>query len=192
MGRRHAGPFSFVVLCRNGATRRRALKLSIFGNPAMLFTWRLIALVLCALSLGPSFAHALEAPPRLNLWPPELWRETTVFRGQFAVFGLLGGPLDGGAVIVTAGLAWLTRGQGAAFRWALAAAVAFAASLAVWIVVVNGANHIMAGWRPGPLPADFQAVRTRWEGGHIAIAAIKALGFAALAVSCLITPSGRR
>ena len=34
-----------------------------------------LALLLAALSLGASYAHVLEAPPRLNDWPPELWRE---------------------------------------------------------------------------------------------------------------------
>ena len=38
----------------------------------------MIAAVIAALSLGPSFAHVLEAGPRLSVWPPQLWRETTV------------------------------------------------------------------------------------------------------------------
>lgn len=29
-----------------------------------------LALLLGALSLGPSFAHVLEAYPRLTIWPP--------------------------------------------------------------------------------------------------------------------------
>jgi hypothetical protein len=32
--------------------------------------WRLLTLVISALSLGPSFAHVLEAYPRLSLWAP--------------------------------------------------------------------------------------------------------------------------
>jgi hypothetical protein len=52
-----------------------------------------MALVLAALDLAPSPAHALEAPPRLARWPIELWRETTVSNGQFAVLGVIGGPL---------------------------------------------------------------------------------------------------
>ena len=35
------------------------------------------AILVMALSLGPSFAHLLEAPPRLTAWPPELWREAS-------------------------------------------------------------------------------------------------------------------
>lgn len=32
----------------------------------------LVSLLLAVLSLGPSFAHVLEAPPRLFVWAPEL------------------------------------------------------------------------------------------------------------------------
>ena len=53
----------------------------------------LFVLTLAALSLGPSFAHVLEAPPRLTIWSPELWREATVFNGQFQLFATIGGPL---------------------------------------------------------------------------------------------------
>ena len=66
-------------------------------------TLRFISLLVTALSRGPSFAHVLEAPPRLMKWSSELWREATVFNGQYQMFGLLGGPLDGAAVVITAG-----------------------------------------------------------------------------------------
>jgi hypothetical protein len=69
--------------------------------------WSFFAILVMALSLGPSFAHLLEAPPRLTAWPPELWREATVFHGQFAYFAIVGAPLDVGAIalaVKTAGL----------------------------------------------------------------------------------------
>jgi hypothetical protein len=148
-----------------------------------LTAWRRGALVIAALSLGPSFAHVLEAPPRLAAWPPELWREATVFHGQFQLFGMLGGPLDGGAILVLATLAWLSRREGPAFRPALAAAVLYALSLAAWVAVVAPANGVLATWRPGPIPPDFAAVRLRWETGHMVVAALKLAGFVALALS---------
>ena len=61
------------------------------------FIWSFLVLLAMALSLGPSFAHLLEAPPRLTVWPPELWREATVFNGQFVYFAVLGAPLDVGS-----------------------------------------------------------------------------------------------
>ena len=74
-----------------------------------LFLWSLLAAVVAALSLGPSFAHVLEAAPRLTVWPPELWRETTVFNRQFEFFAIVGAPLDVGVIIVLAVLTWLRR-----------------------------------------------------------------------------------
>ena len=142
---------------------------------------RWAALVLTALSLGPSFAHALEAPPRLRNWPPELWRETTVFHGQYALFGMIGGPLEIAAVGVTAWIAVLAVRRGEVVIPAVTAALLFAAALIVWLLVVNRANGVMAGWRPGPLPPDFAAVQRRWETGHMVMAGLKLAGFAALA-----------
>lgn len=158
----------------------------------MIRAWSLAALIVTALSLGPSFAHVLEAPPRLLDWPPELWREATVFHGQFRLFGILGGPLDGGAVLVTAGLAFVLRGRRLTFAWALAGAVLFAGSLAVWLAWVAPANGILATWRPGPIPADFQAVRDRWETGHMVIAGLKLLGLVAIALAVLPRDAGPR
>jgi hypothetical protein len=148
-------------------------------------SWPLAALVLAALSLGPSFAHVLEAPPRLADWPPELWREATVFHGQFRVFGLLGGPLDGGAVLVTGILAYLLRGQRPAFRYAAAGAAFFACGLATWLAWVAPANAVLATWQPGPLPGNFHAIRDRWETGHMVIAGLKFCGFIAVALAVL-------
>lgn len=154
-----------------------------------LLIWRFLALLITALSLGLSFAHLLEAPPRLTVWPPELWREATVFPGQFRLFGLLGGPIDIGAALVLAVLAYLTRGNGLGFRLALTGAALFAASLVVWLVWVAPANSVMAGWRPGPVPGDFHAIRDRWETGHMAMAGIKLAGFATVILSVLLSPA---
>jgi hypothetical protein len=142
---------------------------------------RATALLLAALSLGLSFAHLLEAPPRLLAWPPDLWRETTVFHGQYRLFGLVGGPIELFGVVLTAAVAAVAVRRKAGPGAAIAAAALYAAALAVWLLVVNPANGVMAGWRPGPLPADFAAVQRQWEAGHIGMAALKLAGFTALA-----------
>lgn len=141
-----------------------------------------LALVLGALSLAPSWAHLLEAPPRIGAWPPELWREATVFHGQFAYFALVGAPVDLLAILV-AGILALTFRNGPGARTTGIAALLFLAALGVWLGVVAPANAVLATWRPGPLPADFAMVRDRWEYGHIAIAAIKLVAFASLALA---------
>ena len=149
--------------------------------------WSLAALTVAALSLGPSFAHVLEALPRLTVWSPELWREATVFNGQFRMFAVVGAPLDIGVILVTGALAWTMRGDRPAFRCALAGSLLFALALAVWFARVAPANGVLATWVPGPVPADFEAVRNRWETGHMAVAAVKLAGFVATALAVILS-----
>ena len=144
-------------------------------------TLAVAALTVGALSLGLSFAHLAEALPRVFAWPPELWREATVFGGQYAVFAPLGAALDAGAVLLAGTLALRAQGQGPRFRPALAACLLYALGLAVWFAWVAPANAALAAWVPGPLPDDFFVVRDRWETGHAAIAMLKLAGFVALA-----------
>jgi hypothetical protein len=138
-----------------------------------------IALVLAALSLAPSWAHILEAPPRLA-WPLELWRETTVFNAQFAWFALLGGPVDISAIIATAVAAWLLR-RSPGGRPAAIAAILYALALLAWFAIVVRANKELATWVPGPMPEGADAVRRWWEAGHIVVGLLKLAGFGSLA-----------
>jgi hypothetical protein len=142
------------------------------------------AIVIAALSLGPSFAHALEAPPRLKVWSPELWRETTVFNGQFRLFLAVGAPLDMAAILAPAIMAFAVRDDPRSCLLFVAAAAFYAVALALWFGLVAPANAVLATWTPGPIPADFRAVQWRWETGHMAVAAAKLVGFvfAALAL----------
>jgi len=145
-----------------------------------------LASLLCgALSLGPSFTHVLEAPPRLSRWSPELWREATVFNGQFALFAIVGAPLDLGAILLAGLLAYLISAEQPAFWFALAGAGLMAFSLASWFALVAPANAVLATWQPGPIPAEFEATRLRWETGHMIVAALKLLGFGSLCIALL-------
>lgn len=150
-----------------------------------LFIWSLLTLLVASLSLGPSFAHVLESWPRLTIWPPELWREATVFNGQFMLFAIVGAPLDLGSIVAAAVLAFLLRRDRPAFWFALLGALLFAASLAVWFGVVAPANGVLATWTPGPIPENFEAIRSRWETGHMMVAVIKFAGLASLIVALL-------
>lgn len=154
--------------------------------------WSYLALIVMALSLGPSFAHVLEAPPRLTEWSPELWRETTVFNGQFKYFAVIGAPLDIGAIVLGGILAFVLRARRPSFFFALAATLLYAASLATWFTVVAPANAELATWVPGPIPDDFDAVRRRWETGHMLVASIKSVGLSmAIAAVLSIRPRAR-
>jgi len=143
------------------------------------------SLLIGALSLGASFAHVLEAAPRLSDWSPELWREATVFNRQFAFFAIVGAPLDLAAILVAGLLAYLVAGERPAFWFALAGAGLMALALCAWFAVVAPANAVLATWQPGPIPAEFEATRLRWEIGHMIVAALKLLGFGSLCIALL-------
>jgi hypothetical protein len=149
-----------------------------------------LALVLGALDLAPSLAHVLEAPPRLWVWPLDLWREATVFNGQFAVFGLLGAPLELSAIVASAALAWSLRAKRGGRTAAFAAAL-FGLALVAWVGLVAPANAVLAGWTPGPLPPDAADTRLRWEAGHMVCAALKAAAFVLLAIAAARTHGPR-
>ncbi|GLS36029.1 hypothetical protein GCM10010869_16180 [Mesorhizobium tianshanense] len=150
-----------------------------------LLFWSILTATVAALSLGPSFAHVLESLPRLTKWSPSLWRETTVFNGQFLLFLVIGAPLDLAAIGCPGLLAWMLRDDRPAFWFVSAAAALFAASLAAWSVLVKPANDILATWVPGPIPENFEAIRLRWETGHMVVAGIKTAGFISLIVGLL-------
>ena len=143
-----------------------------------------VALVIAALSLAPSFAHALESYPRLMIWSPELWRDATVFNAQFWLFAVIGAPIDVLAIPVPAGLTGLLRGKRPRFALALAATLTFALGLALWFAIVATANNVLATWTPGPIAADFDAIRRQWELGHLTIAGVKLIGFTLFVLAC--------
>lgn len=50
----------------------------------------------------------------------------------------------------------------------------------------------LRGWRPGPVPADFQRIRDRWEFGHMVVAGIKLAGFVMLAIGLPLARPARQ
>jgi hypothetical protein len=153
--------------------------------------WAWLTGLVAALSFGPSFAHVLEAWPRLRIWSPDLWREATVFNGQFALFLYVGAPLDMLAIVLPALLAFLARQNGTAALAAAAGAALYALALLLWFALVSPANHVLATWMPGPIPADFEAVRWRWETGHMAVASAKLIGLALVLLSLILVGRGQ-
>jgi len=156
-------------------------------HPPSHLGWSVAALTIAALSLAPSFAHMLEAWPRLYVWPPELWRETTVFHQQFLLYLIVGAPLDLAAIAMPALYAVRLRNDRPKERsragLAVTACVLYSLALIVWALWVAPANDALAGWTPGPIPENFHTIRGRWESGHIVVAVLKLLGFMALSLS---------
>ncbi len=89
------------------------------------------------------------------------------------------------AVACTGLLAWLLREERSAFWFAFCAALLYGLALILWFALVKPANDVLAAWAPGPIPQDFEAIRLRWETGHMVVAAFKAAGFISLVLALL-------
>jgi len=158
--------------------------------PMSVYLASIVSLVLAALSLGPSYAHVLESLPRLTVWSRELWRDATVFHRQFEWFARIGAPVDVAAIAAAFTLAFLLYDQRATFWLVVAAAAFLAAGLAAWLALVAPANTVLATWQPGPIPSGFDAIRRRWEIGHMVVAALKLCGFVLLCMAAASPSSG--
>ena len=53
------------------------------------------------------------------------------------------------------------------------------------MTLVAPANAVLATWLAGPVPTDFDAIRWRWESGHMVVAGLKVLAFTAICVATL-------
>lgn len=144
---------------------------------------RTLVLVLSALTLGMTFAHVLELPPRLA-YEAELWTTLTQPNALYRYFGVVGGPLEIIAVIACVALAFAIRPHRAR-RLAIMAAVLHAAALLTWLAVVAPANMEIGQWAASAIPSDWERWRVRWEAGHAFSFVLLLAGFTALAAAVL-------
>jgi hypothetical protein len=156
----------------------------------MLRAWRLLTIVLAALSLTMESAHVLELPQKLE-YDPELYAavNTTLYR----YFALVGGVYQVGAIVAVAVLAFLVRHDRLSLRWSFAATLWLLAAFGIWLVVVAPVNDaISTALRTAPdsVPALWMHLRARWEYGHVAGFVAQLAGFVALVISVLVeTPT---
>lgn len=134
-----------------------------------------IAIMFAALTLIPSGAHLFALPNKINMGPAQYFTVQSIYSG-WARWGFV----LVGALIANGVLALMVRGERMPFAFALAAVLCFAASLAVFFVWVFPANQATNNWTA--VPANWQSLRTRWEYGHAASAA---LGFGAFCFTTL-------
>ena len=125
----------------------------------------------------------------LTVWSRELWRDATVFHRQFEWFARIGAPVDVAAIVAAFVLAYLLYDQRATFWLVIAGAAFLAAGLAAWLALVAPANAVLATWRPGSIPSNFDVIRRRWEIGHMVVAALKLCGLVFLCMAVASSPS---
>ena len=148
----------------------------------MIPAWRFLTLLLAALGLGPGLAHALELPPKMA-YDAELY--TAVTSTLYRLFGLIGGPIQVGALLAAVILTILVRTR-PAFRPTLIGTLGLALSLGLWAALVAPVNSQWAdALRAGPAAASsaYLELRPRWEYGHVAAFAAWFAGFSVLLYS---------
>lgn len=141
---------------------------------------QLFAVLLTALALVPAGAHLFELPNKIGLPRDAYFAAQGLYRG-WALFGLVWfGALAANSALAFA--LWRRR-RAAAARLALAAASLVALSLAVFFAWTQPANLATENWTRAP--ADWEALRSRWERSHAANAGLLFLALCSVVLSVL-------
>ena len=124
-----------------------------------------LTVVLTALALIPGGAHVAELPAKLSLDREQYFVVQQIYRG-WALFG---------AVIVAAFFANLLTAvvlwrRDEPFGFFAIACLVIAASLGTFFIFVYPTNLATSNWTE--IPMNWQELRTRWEFGHMAGAAL--------------------
>jgi hypothetical protein len=149
-----------------------------------LTAWRLLTIMLAALSMGVALCHLLELPGKMAL-DGALW--LTLLQILYPpAFGTIGGFFEVGAVVSAGVLTFLVRDRGPSFGWTLAATVLLVASHAVFWIWVAPVNAAMAPLTPDTLPADWMELRDQWEYAHATRAVLQIIALGSLVYSALV------
>jgi Zn-dependent membrane protease YugP len=132
-----------------------------------------LAILLTALALAPAGAHALALPNKIRLPQERYFAVQHIYRG-WAFAGIV--PVA--AVAADLCLAYVLRDQPTASRFSLAGGLCLVATLVVFFVRIWPANQDTDNW--ASTPPNWQALRKRWEYGHLANAVLS------LAALCLV------
>jgi hypothetical protein len=159
---------------------------------------QILAIMLVAVGMALSLAHALELPGKLRLPKETYIAVQSIYYPGFTIGGMFG---EFGAILVTLILLLLTPANGPAFWLTLAA---FAALIVMhglyWLLThpVNkfwlkeqqlhgaGAAFFGVGGASGTGDADWAMLRDRWEYSHVARAVCAMLSLIALVTAAAL------
>lgn len=154
----------------------------------------LLALLLVAVTMGLSLAHALEFPGKLRLDEPTYRSVQAIYYPGFTIGGLVG---EFGSMLLLTALLFLTPLDAERFWWmATALALLVTGHLTYWIVThpVNsawlqdtqlaGASQFFFSLFAAP-EADWRHMRNVWEWSHVARAGFAVLAFLSLSIAAL-------
>jgi Domain of unknown function (DUF1772) len=146
--------------------------------------WRLLTIMLTALSMGTALCHLLEMPAKITyggaLW---LMLLQTLYR---PAFGTIGAFFEFGAVVTAVVLTFLVRRHRSAFVWTLLGAFCLVVAHAAFWIWIAPVNATMSPLTPETLPADWIRLRNQWEYTHAARAVLQIVAFGALVFSVLL------
>jgi hypothetical protein len=140
-----------------------------------IFILQLLSMLSTAIGMVAAWAHLLAFANKMKLPKEEYLIVQKIYRG-WALIGIVAVV----AVVSTAALAVLQNDEGSSFYFSLAASVGIAVSLAIFFAATFPANKATENWTI--LPANWEALRRRWEYSHVAGAI---LYFLALTLLCL-------
>jgi hypothetical protein len=161
--------------------------------------WKTTTLVVTALAVGSSFVHVLEYPQKLHY---DDYFYSAVNSTLYGAFGVVGGVLFSGSILMSAVLIWLMR-RSRRGMWAAVAGTGFlVAGLVSWTLIVAPVNaQAVAAWKqrhpedlerltpeayrepPSEVIEVWHRQRARWEYGHRVTFLLMLAGFTALAWS---------
>jgi hypothetical protein len=137
-----------------------------------------LSVVLSALLMGTSLAHALEMPAKMNASAAQwLTLQQTLYRS----FATIGGSIEIGAFALVGALAFLVRSNRQARRLTLSAVMLLGiAFFIVWLGFTNPVNARTATWTSDTIPPDWTRWRIQWEYSHVVRFVLHLLAFCAL------------
>ena len=141
--------------------------------------FRLLSVLLVAVSMAAGFAHLFALPNKIDLAREDYLTVQQIYRG----WALLGIAVIG-ALVSTLVLAVRVRGSPAAFRLTLAALACVCLSLAVFFLFTYPANQQTENWTM--LPENWQALRRQWEYSHAAGAGLNFAALVALTLPLIV------
>ncbi|MER8803318.1 DUF1772 domain-containing protein [Mesorhizobium sp. M0998] len=149
-------------------------------------------LLLVAVSMALSLAHALELPGKLRLKEATYRSVQAIYYPGFTI----GGFAEIGGIIALAVLLYLTPYPGARFWWTLAAFVSLLAEHATYWLVTHPVNNFWVQDTALPKSAatffsmfsrkqtgDWRDLRNVWEASHVARAGLAMLSLVSIAVA---------
>jgi hypothetical protein len=151
-----------------------------------------LALLLIAVTMGLSLAHALEFPGKLRLDESTYRAVQAIYYPGFTIGGLVG---EFGSMLVLAALLFVTPTGTERFWWTAAAfGLLLLGHLTYWVVThpvnsawlkdtqLTGASQLFFGLFAGT-EGDWRHMRNVWEWSHVARACLAMLGFLSMTLA---------